>query len=154
MPYVQWQQMQDPGAPAGRYHYWKTLNFESLSEGTLRELAAAAQNLPTPLSEIHVQHMGGAVARVPVEDSAFGHRDARYFVNFIGVAQAASQVAMLREKVRALHDRVSPEALPGTLPNFGDQDDGDEVLRFGRPHALRIAALRRRYDPAGILSGP
>ncbi len=152
-PYVQWQQMQDPGAPAGRCHYWKTLNFESLSEGTLNELAAATQTLPTPLSEIHVQHMGGAVARVPVEDSAFGHRDARFFVNFIGVAQAASQVAMLREKVRALHDGVSREALPGTLPNFGDQDDGDDVFRFGRQHALRIAALRRRYDPAGILTG-
>lgn len=152
MPYAQWQQMQDPGAPAGRCQYWKSLNFSSLNEATLNELASAAQHLPTPQTEIHVQHMGGAVARVPLAESAFAHRDAEFFVNLIGVTQAAAQMDALRENVRELHDRLSREALPGKLPNFVDQDDGDEVLRFGRQHALRIAALRRRYDPAGTLA--
>jgi FAD/FMN-containing dehydrogenase len=153
IPYVRWQQMQDSSAPEGRYHYWKTLNFARLSENSLERLAAAAPQLPTPQSEIHVQHMGGAVARVRGDESAFGHRDAQFFVNLLGVAEAPAQVSVLREGIRALHDRLSPESLPGTLPNFGDQDERDDVLRFGRQHALRLAALRRRYDPGGTFAG-
>ena len=152
MPYVQWQQMQDPGAPAGRCHYWKTANYGTLTESTLEQLAAAAHQLPTPRTEIHVQHMGGAVARAPAGESAFAHRDAQFFVNWIGVTETAGDVAAMRESVRALHDRASRGALPGTMPNFGDHDDADDLRRFGRQHAARLEALRRRYDPAGVLA--
>jgi FAD/FMN-containing dehydrogenase len=152
MPYAQWQQMQDPAAPAGRYYYWKTANYASLSDSTLEQLAAAAHRLPSPLSEIHVQHMGGAVARIPVENSAFAHREAQFFVNLIGVVDEEGHLGAMREGIRALYNKASVEALPGILANFSDQDDTDKVRQFGRPYAERLAALRRRYDPAGTLA--
>jgi FAD/FMN-containing dehydrogenase len=152
MPYVHWQQLQDPAAPAGLFYYWKTANYAALSDSTLQQLAAAADQLPTPRSEIHVQHMGGAVSRVPVGESAFAHRDAQFFVNLIGVTTERNHVDALRENVRALYNQVSGGALPGILPNFGDQDESDEVRQFGRLHAARLESLRRRYDPAGILA--
>jgi FAD/FMN-containing dehydrogenase len=153
MPYAQWQQMQDPSAPAGRYYYWKTANFLAMGESTLEQLAASAQDLPTPLSEIHLQHMGAAVSRVPVEETAFAHRDAQFFVNLIGVAEQETQLAGLRDRLRALYGNISRDASPGILANFSDQDDADEVRRFGRRHAARIDSLRRRYDPAGMFAG-
>jgi hypothetical protein len=154
MPYAEWQQHLDPGAPAGLFYYWKTANYTALSDGTLQQLAAAAHRLPTPRSEIHVQHMGGAVARVPVGESAFAHRDAQFFVNLIGVAAEQNQMNSLRENIRALYAKVSGDAMPGVLPNFGDEDDSDNARRFGRQHAARLESLRRRYDPAGILAAP
>jgi hypothetical protein len=153
MPYAQWQQMQDPGAPRGHYYYWKTANYAALSDDTVNELAAMANRLPTMRSEIHVQHMGGAVARFAAEDSAFAHRNAQFFVNFIGLTDTASAVGALREGIRALHDKASHDALPGTLTNFTDQDDSDEVRRFGLQNAGRLESLRRKYDPAATLQG-
>jgi FAD/FMN-containing dehydrogenase len=153
MPYARWQQMQDPGAPAGRYYYWKTANYREMSESTLEQLAAAAQDLPTPLSEIHLQHMGAAVARVPTEATAFAHRDANFFVNVIGAADREAQVAPLRDRVRALHEGLSKDASPGILANFSDRDDIDESRWIGRPHAQTMDALRRRYDPAAMFTG-
>jgi len=153
MPYAKWQQMQDPGAPAGQYYYWKTANYLTLGDSTLEQLAVAAQDLPTPQSEIHVQHMGGAVSRIPTDETAFGHRDAQFFVNIIGIAAQDAQVASLRDRVRALYGKLSRDASPGTLANFSDQDDTDEVRRFGRRHAARLESLRRQYDPAGIFAG-
>lgn len=153
MPYAKWQLMQDPGAPAGRYYYWKTANYLTLNDSTLEQVAAAAQNLPTPLSEIHLQHMGGAVASVPIDDTAFAHRDVRFFINIIGAAEEEGQINSLRDRVRALYDMLSPDASSGILPNFSDQDDTDEVRRFGRLHAARLDTLRRRYDPAGMFAG-
>jgi FAD binding domain-containing protein len=152
MPYVRWQQLQDPSAPAGLFYYWKTANYTALSDGTLQQLAATAHHLPTPRSEIHVQHMGGAIAQVPPGESAFAHRDAQFFVNLIGVAGEQNQMNTLRENVRALYAKVSADAMPGILPNFGDEDESDVVRQFGRQHAARLESLRRRYDPAGILA--
>jgi FAD binding domain len=151
MPYAQWQQLQDPLAPRGHYYYWKTANYAVLSDDTLNDLAAMAGRLPTMRSEIHLQHMGGAVSRLAADDSAFAHRNAQFFVNFIGITDAASAVGALREGVRALHGRVSGDALPGVLTNFADQDDSDNVRRFGMHNASRLEELRKKYDRAGTL---
>jgi FAD/FMN-containing dehydrogenase len=153
MPYAQWQQLQDPTAVRGHYYYWKTANYAALSDSTVDELAAMAYRLPTMRSEIHVQHMGGAVARFRAEDSAFAHRDTPFFVNFIGITDAASAAGVVRERIRTLHEEASRDALPGILTNFADQDDSDNVRRFGLQNAGRLEALRKKYDPTGILQG-
>jgi FAD/FMN-containing dehydrogenase len=154
MPYVRWQQMQDPTAPAGRQYFWKTANFTAMTDETLRQIAAALHDLPTPQSEIHVQHMGGAVSKISVDDSAFVHRDAAFFVNVIGASNYVQLLPTLRDRVRALHRTLARGASPGTLANFSDQDDGDQERWLGTAHAERLVALRRRYDPAGMFATP
>jgi hypothetical protein len=149
MPYVQWQHLQDMGAPSGRHQYWKTVSYRSLPDAAIETLAAAALSLATSLSEIHVQHLGGAVARVPAKETAFAQRDAGVFVNLIGVTQWPEEFASLRERVRALHDHLAEGALPHPLPNFSDRDDGRVTDQLGPESAERLQALRRRYDPAG-----
>ena len=151
MPYAQWQQLQDPSAVRGHYYYWKTANYAALSDATLNELADMSYCLPTKRCEIHVQHMGGAVARLPEDDAAFAHRDAHFFVNYIGQTDALGAVGQLRAAIRELHDKAAGEALPGVLPNFTDQDDNDPVRQLGVRNATRLSSLRRSYDAAGIL---
>jgi FAD/FMN-containing dehydrogenase len=153
MPYAQWQQLQDPSAVRGHYYYWKTANYASLNDNTVNDLAAMVHRLPTMRSEIHVQHMGGAVSRFAQDSSAFAHRNAQFFVNFIGITDAVNAVAPLRESIRALHDEGSRDALPGILTNFADQDDSDTVRQFGSHNTARLLALREKYDPAGIFQG-
>jgi hypothetical protein len=152
MPYAQWQQMFDPGAPPGRCHYWKSVNFASLSDGAIDLLAAAADARRTPFTELHVQHMGGAVARVPPSDCAFAHRDARFFVNLIGAAAGATDFDGLRGWIRDLYTRLSAHALPSRMPNFSDADDQDPIAQFGKDHARRLHELRVRYDPEGLFA--
>jgi len=152
MPYTQWQQLLDPAAPPGRHNYWKSVNFESLGDEAIDLLCSAAEARPTPFTELHVQHMGGAVARVPVSDTAFAHRGAQVFVNLIGSAGEASDFERLRTWVRNLHTQLSSHALPGRMPNFADRDDQDLIARFGKDHARRVQDLRGRYDPGGLFA--
>ena len=153
MPYVQWQQMLDPSAPPGRCHYWKSVNFENLSDSAIDVLAGAADARPTPFTELHIQHMGGAVARVARSECAFAHRDARFFANLIGAALDMDHFDSLRAWIRQLHAQLSSQALAGSMPNFSDADDQDPIARFGKDHARRLQQLRARYDPTGLLSG-
>ncbi len=152
MPYLNWQHLLDPSGPPGRHHYWKTANFAALDDATIDILSAAATELPTAQSEIHVQHMGGAVARIPAAETAFSNRHTPYFVNLIGTTPFAAQFEPLREQVRALHARLSPRALPGLLPNFSNQDDGVVTAQFDTAHAQRLAGLRRQYNAAGLFA--
>jgi FAD/FMN-containing dehydrogenase len=149
MPYVQWQHLQDAGAPSGRYHYWKTASYRSLPDTAIETLAAAALSLPTPVSEIHVQNLGGAVERVPQNETPFAQRDAGVFVNLIGTTQWPDEFPSMRERVRALYERMAAGALPRPLPNFSDRDDGRVCDQLGPETAERLQTLRRRYDPAG-----
>jgi hypothetical protein len=152
MPYAQWQQMLDSSAPPGRCHYWKSVNFASLSDRAIDLLVAAANTRLTPFTELHVQHMGGAVARVPPSDCAFAHRQARFFVNLIGAAANATDFDALRGWIRDLYVRLSAHALPSRMPNFSDADDQDAIARFGKDHARRLQQLRMRYDPQGLFA--
>jgi len=154
MPYVQWQHLQDPLAPPGRYHYWKTATLGQLSDGVIDVLAAALGELPTRCTEIHIQHLGGAVARVAEADSAFSGRAAPFFVNLIGTAVWAEELGVLRTRIRALHQQLASQALPTLLPNFSNAEDGTVVSRLGADKVERIAALQRRFDPAGVFATP
>jgi len=152
IPYVQWQHLQDGATPPGRSQYWKSASFAQLSDATIDTLAEAAGELPTRTTELHVQHLGGAVARVPQSESAFADRSAPYFVNLIGVTPWPEEFPGVRDWVRQLHAQLAPEALPSLQPNFAGQDDGDPTLRFAAQQSARVAAARRRYDPAEMFA--
>ncbi len=153
MPYAQWQQMLDPSAPPGRHHYWKSINFASLSDAVIDMLVSAAAALPTPITELHVQHMGGAVARAPSGESAFAHRNAKFFVNLIGASPEQVHFDAMRAWIRTLYGQLAIDALDGRMPNFADRDDQDAIARFGEENAGRLRDLRRRYDPNGLFAG-
>ncbi len=151
MSYVQWQHMHDVNAPPGRCQYWKTASFVQLGDATLDILSGALNDLPSQHSEVHVQHLGGAVARVPAADTAFSNRAAQFFVNLIGATPWAEEFGPMRERVRTLHDKLAPQAMRVLLPNFSNQDD-DPSAHTDPLHAEPLAALRRRYDPTGMFA--
>ena len=149
MPYVQWQHINDAAAPPGRHHYWKTASFRELPDAALDELAAALPDLPTPFTEVHLQHLGGAVARVAADETAFAQRDTGFFVNIIGTTAWPEDRTALRERVRALHERLTLHARPERLPNFTGPDDDVVAAQLSQESSQRLAAIRRRYDPEG-----
>ena len=152
MPYARWQQMLDAGAPAGRRQYWKSVNFSSLDDDAIDLLVAAADRRPTPFTELHLQHMGGAVARVAPSECAFSHRDAQFFVNLMGAAADDAGFEPMRDWIRALHAQLAGLGLAGRMPNFADGDDQDAIGRFGAEHARRLQELHARYDPEHLFA--
>lgn len=145
MPYWQWQRSQDAGTPPGRAHYWKSANLETLSDATVDELAGLVHRLPTPFTEIHVQHLGGAVARAPGGSTAFAHRDARFFVNFIGTAERTSELPGLVATIRDFHERLAPVAFEKSMPNFDGTEDAGMNEHYDATRVQRLEELRARY---------
>nr|PZN59250.1 MAG: hypothetical protein DIU58_18185 [Sphaerobacter thermophilus] len=100
---------------------------------------------------MQLRGLGGALARVPADATAFAHRDRALFVAIVNVwMDPAEDAAMHRAWVTNLWDAVWPAA-SGTYVNFLD-DDGEERIHEAYPDATfrRLADVKRRYDPDNL----
>ncbi len=152
-PFVEFQGMFDAAERKGRRNYWKSEYIDGIDDRLAALLLEQLERFPAPSANIKVFRLGGAVARVPAAATAAGHRDASYIV-VVGSAwddpeDDAANVAWVREvwaRVHAISGR-------GGYVNFLTADaDAEQVAgSFGGVDLDRLEAIRRRYDPEGIL---
>ena len=62
-PFAGFQQAFDPLLTPGARNYWKSHNFRELPDEAIDMIIDAASKLPSPLSEIFIGNLGGAVNR-------------------------------------------------------------------------------------------
>ena len=142
-PYVEVQSLFDPAVPHGWHYFWKSWELPPLTDATIDLLVEHAGRITSPRSYIIVFQLGGAIARVPADDTAYPQRDAAHNVNINAVwlegdSRADEHVRWARECFAALE----PAAAGRAYVNFM-ADEGQERVRaaFGRV-ALRAAASR------------
>ena len=152
MPYVQWQCTLDPHAPAGDHYYWTTAHVDVLDDALIDTLVRHGAALADPASELHVHHLGGAGGLKKLDDSAFGHRTAPFFVNAIGRTPQAQNFSAVRDWARGLRSAVAPWARIGVNPNFTSEEGDLRERTHDHAMLMRLAALRRRYDPNGLFT--
>ena len=74
--YLQMQQHWDDAFPSGKLHFWKSSFLATISDDAIRIGHEAIARQPLPGCEIDLEPMGGAVARVAPDATAFADRDA------------------------------------------------------------------------------
>jgi hypothetical protein len=84
MPYTVLQSMMDMMAPPGLFNYWKADFMAGLSDRAIDLMIEQANAMRSPLSQIHIHQLGGAMSRVAPEATAFQRRDAGFIYNLIG----------------------------------------------------------------------
>ena len=151
IPYAHLQSMFDEGAPAGVRAYWKTEYLSGLTESAIEALAGAAEAMPAGMAQLHLHQLGGAAARVSPESSAFGHRDAPFAVNVVGLwpepALDGEHVSWVRSAIGAL----SPLATGGVYLNFSGDEGAERVkAAFDEGTYGRLAGIKSRYDPQNL----
>src|SRR3954467_918672 len=74
MPYTAMQSLLDPLWPRGLHDYFRSTYVDELDDAALAATVDHHRTVPSPLAEIHLQHVGGAIARVGDDESPVGHR--------------------------------------------------------------------------------
>lgn len=82
-PYVTHQKMFDPFHPHGWHQYWRSHKLVPLTDEIIDVVVDKAAQLTSPLSAVPIFSLGGAVARVREESTAFPYRDASYDINIV-----------------------------------------------------------------------
>ena len=150
IPYAALQSLLDPLYPRGVHNYFRAAYIDRLDDTAVTRLVAGHERVPSPMSEIHIQQLGGAMARGG-EHAAFGDRSAQFVVNVIARTPGADgfddNVRWARETV----DDLEPVSRAGSFVNFmGDAADTRLRASYGDTNYERLVALKRRYDPANL----
>ena len=151
-PYTSVQQVLDDGFPRGLRNYWKSTYLAELGEQCLDILVDHANRAPTTWCVVGLEHMmGGAVARVGEDDTAFANRDAIYSLLILGRTDDPAGDGAVREWVRGLWKAVEPYSTGGVYVNYMGQDEAERIGEaYGTDHYARLAKIKNQYDPANL----
>jgi FAD/FMN-containing dehydrogenase len=129
---------------AGRVFFADTID-ESFSAAVIESLQAST----AMMSAVQFRVLGGAIARVPAEATAFAHRNRKAMINVAAIAQDLDGLAEQQAWVTKLADRIQQG--PGAYPGFLGVD-GAERIGEAYPASTyeRLAAIKRQYDPANL----
>ncbi|HXV70069.1 MAG TPA: FAD-binding oxidoreductase [Acidimicrobiia bacterium] len=137
----------NPNAVSGR-------SFFS-DEFSVDDAAAAIDALEVstaPMSVIQLRVLGGAVARVPAETTAFAHRDRKMIVNVISGFDEVGDRPEHEEWVSATRQRLQ-HGEGGVYINF-HADDSEAAVREAYPGSTwdRLVDVKTKYDQANLFS--
>ncbi|HTT44920.1 MAG TPA: FAD-binding oxidoreductase [Thermoplasmata archaeon] len=154
LPYVALQSAFDALNPFGLRNYWKSTFLPSLSEEAIQTVVERYQRIPSPMSEIHFQYGGGAIGKVPDDQSVIGNRSVPYLFNLIAKWTDPGTDQTNVAYVRDLWSSLQKFSTGGVYSNFNtDLDEKSSRGAFGDANLLRLAQLKRVYDPDQVFTG-
>ena len=149
MPYQFIQSLLDPLWPKGINAYFKGTHLAGLSDETIDSLAELHQDAPGPGCEIHVHQMGGAVARVGADETAYPERSMAYVLNAVTGTPNPAELGANAEWARAVIASSRADQTGRGYVNFLSEAAGAEAV-YGEEKYGRLVALKDEYDPTNV----
>jgi len=119
-----------------------------LSDDAIDTMIACFAHCPTPMGQLLLEHVHGAVVRVGVEETAFPHRTEGYNFSVLSQWMDPAMTDRCIAWARETYAQMEPFAAAGRYVNYlGDDEPGDPVLAAYGPNYRRLRELKRKYDP-------
>ncbi len=125
--------------------------LSNLDEPAAQAIVDAIAGSDAPLKAVQLRVLGGAMARVQADATAFAHRQAKVMAQVVcfynGPDDYAAREAWVRDLVAAIGDDT-----PGAYVNFIGGAGGTERIGDAYPRATyeRLAEIKGRYDPTNL----
>ena len=126
--------------------------FATLDEKFIDSVVEHAPTCPSPIAFFQLRPLGGEMARVSAEATAFSNRTANYMVSVIDVWEDATTDEANFSWVDAAWDAIK-ETRHGVYSNFLQDDAEARLGEAYRADTLdRLAEIKRRYDPTNFFA--
>jgi len=134
-----------PAAVAARNMYVGKVDHGA-AETIVEQLRAST----APMAAVQIRVLGGAVSRVPIEYTAYAHRQQQIMVNVAAMYEDLGEAEIHDTWVDRLADTLD-QGEPGAYVNFIG-DEGAERVRAAYPGPTwdRLREIKRRYDPTNL----
>src|SRR5215210_8260005 len=123
-PFLEHQAMFDPSFPHGRWYYMRACDVSQLSDDVIDITVEHSMRISSPLTSFPIWQMGGAVARVGEDETAFNGRTAAFTYNIGACTETGEGFEREREWVRGFWDALTPWH-QGVYVNFLGAAGGD-----------------------------
>ena len=151
-PYAAFQGGLDDVLPHGWHYYWKATSLPGLTDDAIAVIADHASAARSPRSYAAIFHMGGAVARVAHDTTAFAGREVAHNIVIDAVwlpDEADEHSARETAWARGFREALQPHRAESVYVNFLDSDDDSSRVReaYGDQTYRRLAEVKATYDP-------
>lgn len=150
VPYTAWQQVFDPLLVPPARNYWKSHNFNTLSDAAIDVVVDYAGRLPSSASEIFLGLVGGAANTRGPDETAYPHRAALYAMNVHTRWEDPRDDAACLAWAREFFKMAAPHAAGGVYINFLNEDEADRIAEAYGPNHRRLQQIKAAYDPDNI----
>jgi FAD/FMN-containing dehydrogenase len=151
MPYPALQGAFDALYPKGDQWYWRADFVTELSDAAIAEHEKFGPQMPTPQSTMHLYPIDGAAHRAQSGDTAFSYREANWGSVFAGVGGSPADVPAISAWSKNYWNALHPHSSGGAYINMMMDDEGEDRIRASyRDNYPRLAAAKKRYDPANL----
>jgi FAD/FMN-containing dehydrogenase len=149
-PYPGLQAAFDPLLPKGLQWYWRGDFFRTIPDEALDVHARFIEEAPTPLSQMHLYPIDGAVHRVDAAETAWAHRDVTFSQVIVGVDPDPANAAAITAWTKDYHDALHPYSAGGAYVNFMMDEGPDRVRATYGDNYERLATVKATYDPDNV----
>ena len=150
VPFLFMQTITDDLFAHGLRTYIKAGFADDLPDGMIDVLLERAALIQSPISQVELLALGGAIARVDSHATAFPFRQARWLINIPATWRDAAEDEREIAWARATHAAVKPHLSEGAYVNFmGDDEDDTAAGAYGRT-IERLRQIKAVYDPDNV----
>ena len=104
-----------------------------------------------PMAVAQLRVLGGAMARVPAEATAFAHRDRRFMAAVGCIYEDAADRPVHHAWADGFAAALRRDSRPGVYVNFLSDEGPDRVREaYPGPTWDRLVEVKRRYDPGNL----
>jgi FAD/FMN-containing dehydrogenase len=150
MPYTALQQLLDEPQAPGYRNYWKSQLVDPLPDDAIDRVVERAGTIPSPMTQIVLEHLGGAIARVEQDATAYRHRNATFSINVFSRWEDSAEDETHISWAREFHAAVRPFATDGVAVNFLSQEGDERVRTAYGDNYDRLVEVKDRYDPENV----
>jgi FAD/FMN-containing dehydrogenase len=151
MPYTALQQMIDASSPGGMQGHFEASFMDGLPDAAIDEALRVGERIPSPLTHVLLQPLGGAYARVPANETALSHRDAGWIYHALCLWPDPADSPLNRAWAQEFVDALTPFSRRSIHPNHVSSDRQDRVRSFyGDETYTRLVAVKDRWDPQNV----
>jgi FAD/FMN-containing dehydrogenase len=143
-------QMYEPAEPGPDEEVARSLFIDTVDSGVAEKIVEHLRASTAPLAVAQIRVLGGAMARVSADATAFTHRERGIMVALGAVYERAEETAMHEEWVGKFAAALR-QGDGGVYVNFLG-DEGEARIREAYPGATfeRLAEIKGRYDSTNL----
>jgi FAD/FMN-containing dehydrogenase len=150
VPFLAIQTITDDIFAHGLRTYIKAGFVNDLPDELVAALLERAELIESPISQVELLAMGGAIARVEQDATAFPFRNARWLINIPATWHDAADDEREIAWARGTNAAVKPFLSEGNYVNFmGDDEDDSAAGAYGATLA-RLQQVKAVYDPENV----
>jgi FAD/FMN-containing dehydrogenase len=128
----------------------KTRFTDQLDDGAIATILDRVESSTAMMAVAQIRALGGAMARVPDDATAFAHRRSRFMVTIANVYERVEDTPTHRARVDELAKALGLDGRGAYVNFLGEEGEVGVRAAYPDPTWDRLRSIKRRYDPVNL----